>query len=235
VIKRCRRVFGRRGIDNPPQSRSHDLDFVFAAEVEKYRNHAGSAWIDLWDYWAPKDKYKILETEHIVDTTYRLYVFLVNFGMARGPFVRQILANDFMVIIQELANLINKYRLFDIELDSAKEVRANADVIDGFFDQVYRINLSHTHRRKALFYSKLLLPLWGNIVAFDQNFIKAYRQVFCESPAKLGWSAMLSSLLDRHENDLVDLPDHLKVTCSGHEIPALRLIDMAYWNYGRQL
>lgn len=204
------------------------MDFNFGEEIENYLNTSGKAWINLWDYWSNKNKQKIFDEQNFADTAYRLYVFLVNFGMARGK-LRQMDSDEFLNIIKEFGKLIIEFEIFNIKLESVDDINRNDEKIDNFFKELYKIKINRKKDEKALFYSKLLLPLWGHIIAYDKNFKKAFRKIHYSNPDKYTWSSMLGLLLEKHSNGLKRLN---KKTDAGNTIPPLRLIDMAYWNYG---
>lgn len=213
--------------------------------IEQYlKEDSGKSWIQFWDYINTYNKRPIAYSEtNIYNTLFNLYIYLVNFGMARGPLVRWMEADKFKELILGYNAIFEDSGYYELQLDSPQQVLKNQKEIDSTFEQIYQRTVAtfkdHQGYDFTLFISKTVMAMTGQCVAYDTYFNAVYKMIFDYSPLRKTSpekkentdSIIFCNCLEKHSDEIDTLDSSLKITPNGNAIPKLRLIDMAYWYY----
>jgi len=217
--------------------------FSLVQQVEKYIDEGfGAAW---WHFWQHRNTCghprEIVKTLHIDRTSYLLYCYMVQFGMGRSvAILPKYGPEDFQNLLRAYVRVLDKHDLWNLRPNRAQDLRGrSAARIDSAFDELDTAEV-HRHGRSDLFLSKMMMALWGHTIACDRYFVAAFMRLHNgRNPGKMLWSELNHELLDKHQvvlaanrNRLFRLVRH---RYGNQEVPILRLVDIAYWNFGRSL
>lgn len=212
------------------------MKFNIANEINSYiNNDVGKEWYFFWNYRNSfKNPYDIFND--IYQLSYHLYCYLVQFGMARNSnsILRKLSSSEFIMQIKEYGQIIKSHKLFDIELKSPTDFTdTNIKTIDNVFKEFDE----DEDPNKYLFISKILMALWGQTIAFDKYFKEAFWNIHDKDGNHFGWAEINKLVFDSHYNDmkLNDFNQKIEAKWGTKNIPIIRFIDMAYWNWGSKI
>lgn len=205
------------------------------AIADYHQSNVGYAWDKFWDYKCSVEAtgVSILSAGYIATTSQNLLSYLFAFGMRRKTKLVNLTSFQFQQVLHNLSTEYAAIQHIRLETLSLADRQGVVRLFDATEHALENQGVSAT----VTLVTKIHMALWGTVPAYDILFRRAYRDFFTGLPFPSRPASLFDSLLQLqncYNARWKPLITQLNTRSGGQQpIPVARLIDMAFWQYGK--